>query len=346
MRNEGKYIEKCLDSILHNDFPREQYEIIVVDGDSTDDSRELVLRKAAEFPCIRLLRNRKLIVPSGLNLAIREARGRYIIRMDAHAEYPQDYVTNCIGELERTGAANVGGRCITKPGADTDVARAIALLTQTSIGVGNSAFRLGAGDCYVDTVPFGAFRCEVLDQVGLFQEDLIRSQDYELNARIRKAGGRIYLSPKIYALYYNAPTFAQFMRQGYVNGLWAARAWIRYPVSFCYRHAAPLVFVSGLVGLIALGFFHPGFRWVLAAALSVYFFAMFLSSWGIACRHGARFFWLVSLLVFCHHCVYGIGSWHGVLTGRTSRRGGEKTQSHASTRGKDAAELFDVTKIS
>jgi glycosyltransferase involved in cell wall biosynthesis len=342
MRNEGKYIEKCLDSILYNDFPREQYEIIVVDGDSTDDSRELVLRKATEFPCIRLLRNSKRIVPPGLNLAIREARGRYIIRMDAHAEYPPDYVTNCIYELKRTGAANVGGRCLTKPGADTDVARAIALLTQTSIGVGNSAFRLGAGDRYVDTVPFGAFRCEVFDQVGPFREDLIRSQDYELNARIRKAGGRIYLSPRIYATYYNASTFAQFMRQGYVNGLWAARAWIRYPVSFCYRHAAPLVFITGLVGLIGLSFFRPGFRWILAAALSVYFFTVFFGSWGIACRHGARFFWLTSALVFCHHCVYGIGSWHGVLTGRISHRGVGKTQSRSSTNGKDPAEQYST----
>ncbi len=320
MRNEAKYIGKCLDSILANEFPQNEYEIIVVDGESTDNSRELVLQKVGQYPCIRLIRNRKRVVPTGLNLAIGQALGRYVIRMDAHAEYPRDYIHQCIQELERTGAENVGGRCITKPGADTNVARAIAMLTQTSVGVGHSAYRRGAGDCYVDTVPFGAFRREVFDRIGLFREDLVRHQDYELNARIRKAGGRIYLSPRICLTYYNAPTFAKFMRQAYLNGTWNARAWVRYPVSFCWRHAAPLIFVSGLGAVVLLSLLYAPFVWVLVAALSIYFIAVFAAASNIARHEGARFVWLVSVLTFLYHFVYGISYFPGLLTVPVWRR--------------------------
>src|SRR5438270_1579972 len=131
MRDEGKYIGRCLDSILAGEFPESQYEILVADGESQDDSREVVLSKAAEHSCIRLLHNPGRFVPSGMNLGIRQARGRYIVRMDAHSEYPTDYIANCIAELKRTGAGNAGGRCITRPGSDTQMAKAIALFTQT-----------------------------------------------------------------------------------------------------------------------------------------------------------------------------------------------------------------------
>src|SRR5437667_8711253 len=109
MRNEEKYIGRCLDSILANNFSREQYEILVADGESTDHSWEIAEGISSRCTNIRLLRNRNKIVPAGLNDAIRQARGRYIVRMDAHTEYPPDYIQNCVAELERTGAANVGG---------------------------------------------------------------------------------------------------------------------------------------------------------------------------------------------------------------------------------------------
>ena len=229
MRNEQKYIARCLDSLLANGFPEQQYEILVADGESEDGSRDVVLAKAAAHPSIRLLHNSGRFVPSGMNLAIRQARGRYIIRVDAHCEYPPDYIQNCIAELKRTGAGNVGGRCLTRPGSGTQMAKAIALFTQTRVGVGNAAYRLGEGDRYVDTVPFGAFPREVFDRVGLYREDLFRNQDFELNARIRRAGYRIYLSSKISSVYYNSGTFRKFMRQAWMNGIWAPRMWFRYP---------------------------------------------------------------------------------------------------------------------
>jgi glycosyltransferase involved in cell wall biosynthesis len=313
MRNEEKYIGTCLDSILANNFPREQYEILIADGESSDRSQEVVLQQARCFPNIRLLHNPKRIVPPGLNEAIRQARGRYIIRMDAHAEYPPDYIQNCVAELERTGAANVGGRWITLPGANTTTAKTIALVTQTRAGVGNAMYRLGGSDRYVDTVPFGAFRREVFDDVGLYREDLVRNQDYELNARIRSRGRKIFLSSKIYAKYYNVPTFARFMRQAFMNGSWNARCWRRYPVSFCWRHAAPLAFVTGLIGLSVLGVVLRPALWLLGLGLFLYMLLALTASGQIARRGGWKCAVLAPALMFSYHFVYGFATVVGLL---------------------------------
>jgi succinoglycan biosynthesis protein ExoA len=245
MRNEEHYIGECLDSILANDFLRNQYEILVADGRSTDRSRSIVATKAEQFPMIRLVDSPAGIVPTALNLAIREARRKYIIRMVAHSKYPANYIRTCIQELERTGADNAGGRFVIRPGADTLCARSIALITQHPIGAGNAACRIGLGDRFVDRVPFGAYRKELFERIGYYWEDLVRHQDYVFNARIRKVGGTINLSSKIDVIYYNVPTLSDFMQQAYRNGTWMAQAWMHTPASFCWRHAAPLGFVSG-----------------------------------------------------------------------------------------------------
>jgi glycosyltransferase involved in cell wall biosynthesis len=315
MRNEARYIQRCLDTILDNDFPDDEFEVLVVDGQSTDNSCELVLKTAEQHSCIHLLHNTKRIVPAALNLGISQARGRYIIRMDAHSEYPKDYIRTCIQELERTGASNVGGRCITKPGADTTIARAIAKLTQMRVAVGNSSFRLGEGNRYVDTVPFGAFPAEVFDRVGLFREDLVRNQDFELNARIRRSGGRIYLSDQLCVTYYNVPTFLKFMRQAYSNGLWNARGWICYPVSFCWRHAAPLVFVLAMAVTLLLVLVYPLFKWAFIMALALYFLVVVVGVATSSHHGGYHLLVLIPALTFCYHVVYGIGEIPGLLTG-------------------------------
>jgi succinoglycan biosynthesis protein ExoA len=313
MRNEEKFIGRCLDSVLESDFPREQFEIIVVDGDSTDRSRAIVRERQQRFPRLTLLTNPQKIVPTAMNLGIQHARGRYIVRLDAHAEYPPEYIRVSVEDLARTGAANAGGRLITRPGADSFAARAIAYLTQNPIAVGNARHRTGGGGKYVDTVPFGTFRREIFDQVGWFREDLVRHQDFELNARIRAAGGKIFLSPLIQCVYYNVPTFSKFMRQAYVNGLWCARAWTRYPVSFCWRHAAPLVLVLGmLAGLIAGAFLKP-VLWLTLSAFAVYLISALVAGVQTGARHGWKYAGLAPLLMISYHFVYGAATIYGYL---------------------------------
>lgn len=305
MRNEERYIGSCLESILANDFPEENREILVVDGDSTDGSRRIVEEICSKHASVRLLDNPDKIVPTGLNQAIRQARGRYIIRMDAHTEYPSDYVRNCVSELERTGAANVGGRCITLPGGDTLIAKTIALLTQTPAAVGNAAYRLGHGDRYVDTVPFGAFRREVLLEVGLFREDLPRNQDYELNARIRSHGHKIFLSSKIYSYYHNVPTFRDFMRQAFLNGSWNAYCWRMYPASFCWRHAVPALFVAGLIGSLLLTLLFRPAAWLLASELFCYMLLASSAAVAIMRKREWNCALLAPWIMLSCHLVYG-----------------------------------------
>lgn len=320
MRNEECRIATCLDSILRNDYPHEHLEILVVDGESTDGSREIVRERMIRFPLIRLLQNAKREVPAGLNLAIRQAQGQYILRMDAHCEYPPDYISNCVAELERTGAANVGGSLQTLPGANTWVARSIALLTQHPVGVGNSAFRLGKGDQFVDTVPFGAFRRDVFDEVGLFREDLVRNQDYEFNSRVRAAGHKIYLSSKIKNKYFNSPTFSRFMRQAVSNGVWGARCWVRYPASFCWRHAAPFAFFGSLVTLLLAGFQYRS-AWIPALALAAFYAAaLVFAAAQIAAKNNWRYLFLVPGLIASYHFCYGAatawGFWDALFSPR------------------------------
>ena len=305
MRNEEKYIGECLRSVLANDFPGEHREILVVDGASTDRSRQIVEEVCSKHANIRLLDNPDRIVPTGLNQAIRQARGRYIIRMDAHTEYPSNYVRNCVSELERTGAANVGGRCITLPGGNTLIAKTIALLTQTRAAVGNAAYRLGQGDRYVDTVPFGAFRRDVLLQVGLYREDLPRNQDYELNARVRSHGHKIFLSSKVYSFYHNVPTFRAFMRQAFLNGSWNAYCWRLYPASFCWRHAVPALFVGGLIGSALLTVPFRAAAWLLACELFFYVILAMTAAVEMIRKGQWNCALLAPWLMLSYHLVYG-----------------------------------------
>lgn len=331
MRNEEKYIGKCLQSILANDFPKSQYEVLVVDGASTDRSRAIAEEMAPWFGSLRILDNPKAIVPTAMNTAIRASRGRYIVRMDAHTEYPADYISACVRELNKGVADVVGGRLITRPGADTLIARAIALMTQHPFGVGNSAFRISSSAREVDTVPFGAFRKEVFDKVGLFQESLVRHQDFEMNARIRAAGGRILLDPSIQPTYYNVPTFRKFMRQGYLNGVWMGRSWTRYPVCFCWRHAAPLAFVCSLLVPLLVSLVISRAALASAAILIVYLLAAVISSAHIASRHGMGYFAILPLLFLSYHMIYGLSTIWGFLTFFTIPA--EKTESITHARG-------------
>jgi len=314
MRNEEKHIGPCLESILANDFLRGAMEILVADGRSTDRSREVVAEIARRHPQVRLIDNPKRVVPPGLNAAIRQSRGRYIIRMDAHCEYPANYIRNCVQELASGIADVVGGRLITRPGAKTLAGEAIALLSQHPFGVGNSGFRLGWQGRYVDTVPFGAFRREIFERVGLFREGLIRHQDFELNSRIRQSGGRIFLSPEIYLFYYNLPTVSRLLSRAFRDGLWVARAWVRYPVTFCARHCAPLVLLLATLIPLLLKPLVPSAQFITAAVVSLYLFLMVASSIQIALRRGARILMILPFLFLSFHLVYGVGLLSGLLT--------------------------------
>ena len=183
--NEEKYIKNCLDSLLLQDYPIEKMEWIFVDGLSKDKTKDILLEYKNKYPeLIKVFDNKNKTVPYAMNIGIKEAKGKYIVRLDAHADYNKDYISKCVYYLDTTDADNVGGIAITKSRGFTG--NAIAMMLSSKFGVGNSQFRTNGHSGYVDTVPFGAFRKEVFEKWGGYDERLTRNQDNEMNYRIRK----------------------------------------------------------------------------------------------------------------------------------------------------------------
>lgn len=315
LKNEDLRVARCLRSIVEGTYAIKNCEVLVVDGASKDCSREIALQKMIDIPSAYLMSNVTEKVAAGLNSAIRQARGRFVFRMDMHCEYHQNYIASCLIALRRTGVANVGGLLETLPGSGSWASRCIALVTQNPVCVGNSAFRLMKGDQFVDTVPFGAFRREVFDIVGIFREDLDRNQDYEYNARLRKAGFRIYLSSKIRTKYYNSPNVARFLEQARSNGWFAARCWILNPSSLCLRHVAPMLLV--IVGTCCIGcsmFSH--YATLITAMLSTTYVAMLVyAGIKIGICNNWRHVVLAPILIAMYHFSYGISTVLGIFSG-------------------------------
>lgn len=312
MRNEEAHISACLDSILANCAGIGEAEILVVDGMSTDGSRAVVEERARRSDCIHLFSNPAKTVGAGLNIGVQAARGRVIVIMGAHAVYPRDYLAVCLRELERTGADALGGLLRTVPGANTIVARAVALMSQHSFGVGRSRFRIRQGGAYVDTVPYGAYRREVFDSIGMFEEKLVRNQDFEFNARLQRSGGRLYLSNEIETEYYNVPDCKRLVKQAFANGFWLPRMWWTTAASFRLRHVAPAAFVTLIIGALTLATVWKTAIFLAAGAVALYAAAAVVAALQIASRNGGVFFFPVLGLFFLQHMSYGLGTLAGL----------------------------------
>lgn len=313
VRNEEEYIRPCLESLLDQHYPGHDYEIIVVDGRSSDCTSDIVEEIRLENPQVRLLSNPAGIVPTAMNMGILSAHGQVIIRADGHTTYPPNYIADCVRYLESTGADNVGGPCATVPRSECFSARVVAALLSNPFGVGDSRFRIGDHEGYVDTVPFGAFRRELFDRIGLYNERLVRNQDNELNARIRRMGGKIYQTPKLKVQYHPPESFAGLLWQTLRNSQWHIFTLRENRGSLGPRHLLPAAFVVGLLLLLGTGGYFPTARFMLLAELAVYVIL------GLYCaaRWSYRFGWPVIAAMpvagFCFHVTYGLGTLAGLV---------------------------------
>ena len=308
--NEEKYIENCIDSLLLQDYPQECMEWIFVDGMSSDRTRELIEAYIEKHPkLIKILSNPNKTVPYAMNIGIKEARGKYIIRLDAHADYNTDYISKCVYYLDTTDADNVGGVAETK--SKGFVGNAIAKMLSSRFGVGNSEFRTTGESGYVDTVPFGAFRREVFEKWGGYDERLTRNQDNEMNYRIRKNGGKIYLSSDIKLSYYCRDSIKSISDMAVKNGMWNVITMKLCPGSMGVRHFIPLTFLLSLIILpIASIIYHP-IWWLFAFEMTLYFALDCLCSAKQA--SGIKEFILLVLLFPVFHITYGAGSLKGIM---------------------------------
>lgn len=314
-RNEEKYLAKCLDSVLTQDYPAERFELLLADGMSEDKTRRIMEDYAHQYPNVRWFENPGKGKTFALNILIGHSIGEIIIRLDAHSRFPSDYVTNCVKYLNEYKVDNVGGFLKTLPGADTDVAKAIAFALASFFGVGGSQFRLGVSKpTMVETVPFGCYRRDVFDRIGLFNENLVRNQDNELNARIVKAGGKILLHPAISCCYFARPGIISIARQHFQNGYWCTYGAMFSEKPFFLRHLVPMAFVMCLILSFILGTWFNLFWWLGIGVLGVYSFANLFASASIAVKYGIRYFPYLLFVFPSLHFPYGIGSIWGAVS--------------------------------
>jgi glycosyltransferase involved in cell wall biosynthesis len=309
-RNEKDQIEACVLSILRQVPPDGGLEVIVADGLSNDGTRDILRRLADDNSRLQILDNSKLTIPTGLNLAIRKATGRIIIRMDAHAEYAADYVCQCLAVLQETQADNVGGPVRTKSGG----------YIQSAIGAAyHSPFAAGPVYChnikyegYVDTVPWGCWRREVFDRFGLFDEQFIRNEDDEFNLRLTRAGGKLWQSPRIKGWYTPRASLLALFRQYKQYGYWKVRVILKHKFPASIRHLVPGIFVFLLGGLPLLAIACPGAAWVWQGLIGIYSVCTIFASFWTAARDGWKFFPLLPIVFACYHCGYGYGFLRGL----------------------------------
>jgi len=315
VRNEAAYIQRSLGAVLAQDYPAEQMEVLVVDGMSSDGTRELVLRMAGEqeSPAVYLLDNPAHIVPTALNIGLQHARGDIIIRVDGHCEIAPDYVRRCVETLTETGADNVGGVWDTI--GETPVARTISVAQSSPFGIGNVAYRTQRqSPGFVDTVPFGAYRRRVFDRIGGFDERLVRHQDYELNTRLRQSGGRIYYTPSIRARYYSRSSFRALARQYWQYGFWKAFVTLENPGALAGRHLAPIGLAGAAIGGALPSIFMPQVRVLYFCILASYILASLAMALKEARRAGWKHLPLLPAAFATIHLCWGAGFWWGILS--------------------------------
>ncbi len=270
-RNERMHIASFLDSLLSQDLEEGTWEAIIADGESEDGTREIIQEYCRRFPMLRLIDNPGRFASSGLNAAIRAARGEVILRMDAHTIYAAPYCRGCIDTLARTGAANVGGPARTR--AVGARARAVAAAYHSRFSTGGARFHDPDYEGWVDTLPYGCWRKATLIALGGFDESLVRNQDDELNLRTIRAGGQLWQTPEIESWYSPRSTLRQLFRQYFQYGFWKVAVIRKHRVPASWRQLVPIVFVAGqalllaALAITAIGGFRAQFRTVYFASL-------------------------------------------------------------------------------
>lgn len=317
MRNERRYIEACLRSLAMQDYPRDRFEVIVVDGSSTDGSREIVESVREEVPNLRVLENRGRHTSRGLNIGLAFARGEVIARVDAHAAVAADFLSQSVAALRRAGADVVGGPIKTL--GEGPAGEAIAAAVSSPFGVGNAVFRYSQREQWTDTVAFPAYRRDVFDRVGPFAE-IDGGEDDEFHYRLRDAGGRLLLTPAIRSTYYARRSYWELFRQYFGYGQAKVVVLSRHPRRTRMRQLIPAVFVTALLATGILAALGGVFLWPLVALVSVYALACVAASapavWGRGLGTSLR----LPFAFACMHIAYGLGFIAGLLRRATGQQ--------------------------
>ena len=309
-RNERDQIEACLRSILAQESPTGDFEVIVADGRSDDGTLNVLKKFASEESRLRVIDNPQRNVANGLNSAIRQAQGDIIIRMDSHTTYASDYIRHCVEVLKETNANNVGGPWVAE--GTGFLGTAIAAAFQSPFSTGGA---LGHDPTYegsVDTVYLGCWRREVFDRIGFFDEELVRNQDDEFNLRLRRANGKIWQSPRIKSKYYPRECLRSLFQQQLQYGYWKVRVIQKHKIPASIRHVVPAAFVLSLIILPLMSLASPLAGWACLGLAGAYSVCNITASFLTARRTGWKIFPLLPVVFTCYHFPYGLGFLRGI----------------------------------
>lgn len=316
VRNEERHIGQLLEAVLNQDFSYQDYEIIVVDGCSTDRTPMIILEYLNRFPeRIVSLKNEKMTLSAGWNLGIQHSSANHIIRLDGHSHIPNDFLLNNYKILQRVPEATCVGGIIQSVGFGF-WGEVNSYVYSHPFGVGKSMFRIikGEWEGYVDTVPYGAYNREIFNQVGYFDESLRRNEDLEMHSRIRSVGGKFYLSSSIKSTYFVRSSLSGMIRKSFADGRWTLVASRKEKGVLRSRHFIPFFsFMSGLFFLM-FSFIHILFFYLLLTFTTMYMAGVIYSSFGIVKERGLKYFLPCIISFISLHVSRGAGSAYSVLT--------------------------------
>ena len=311
--NEIEYINMSLMSLINQTYPHEKFEIIVVDGGSTDGTfdalKEMQREYRSDIFSIKLLNNPKKILSAGWNIGIKEAKGEYVVRIDAHATANADFIEKSVETMLKVDATCVGGKLesVSIDGDDSVVAKVLS----SPFGVGNSSFRVSNTEGYADTAVYGLYTKKIFVEVGFFDETMGRSQDLEFHGRVKNAGGKFYFTPAIKSTYYTRNTVKKMLKQAYGNGMWNMIMLKRGISGLSLRHLVPFAFVLFLLFTIIGGFFYYPVWLVCGGVLLLHL----LLGLVFAIKKTKKIFQIVQMpfLFMSLHVAYGLGYFRGLL---------------------------------
>lgn len=310
-RNEEKTIHESILSLQKQQYPMDRLEIIVADGFSTDHTREKLAKLKKIIPQLYVVDNPQIITPAAMNCAIRASRGSVIVLLGAHASFSENYLAEAVKLLESEDVDCVGGRIETI--SSTPSAQVIAIAMSSPFGIGDAKFRYSDKEELVDTVAFGAYRREVFDRIGYFDEALPRNEDDEFNYRLRKTGGKILLSPKMRAQYYSRASLRSLWRQYYGYGKGKVKVAQKHATMMKARHIIPALFVASTVILSIISLFQPTLLFPLMLCLSSYFAVSLFFSYRVAQIYGWKYLFTLPLVFLILHVSYGCGTNMGII---------------------------------
>lgn len=314
IRNESDFIAQSLGAVLAQNYPHDKMEVLIADGMSDDDTRDIVAQTAAEHPSIpvRVLDNPGRIVPIGMNMAFKESKGEIIVRVDGHCEIAPDYVLRCVEHLQKGEVAGVGGPIETI--SQNETGSVIAAAMSSKFGVGGSAFRTEKNKAmYADTVAFPAYTRAAMEKAGPYDEEMMRNQDDEYNYRLRSLGYKILLTPDVRSKYYSRGSLRKLWRQYYQYGIYKVRVMQKHPYQMKLRQFVPIIFVIGILGGLIVAPFSAILASLWLLGIGLYVVLNLLASFMVAQQTKMEYLKLLPIVYVILHFSYGLGFLRGLV---------------------------------